>query len=78
MRNIHIENVGCGHASRAALIEGIPDRAIQNLTIENAVINADTGMSLENVDGVTLKNVTVVVKDGPKYTLRDADNVAIE
>jgi len=77
LRNIHISNVGCGHAAAAALIEGLPDQPIENLTMENISLMADRGFRAECVKGLALKRVNFVVAEGPLLELRHADEVSI-
>ena len=76
-RNIHIQNLGCGHAAIAARIEGLHDQPIEDLVLENVVLMADRGMSVECVKGLTLNKVVVVPKEGPILELTDAQDVTI-
>ncbi len=77
LRNIHISNVGCGRAAAAALIEGLPDQPIENLTLENVTLMAERGFRAECVKGLTLKRVNITVAEGPSLELNQADGVNI-
>ena len=60
-RNIFIKDVVCRSAERAAVFNGLPEMPMKNVVIENSLFRADKGFSLNNIDGLTLKNVTIDV-----------------
>ncbi|MDE5841023.1 MAG: glycoside hydrolase family 28 protein [Muribaculaceae bacterium] len=66
-RNIFIKNVVCRSAGRAALFNGLPEMPMKNVVLEDCRFRADKGFTLNHVDGLTLKNVTVDVP-GEKIT----------
>lgn len=66
-RNIYINDVVCRWAKRAALFNGLPEMPMKNVVITNSRFRAETGFTLNHVDGLTLKNVTVDVP-GEKIT----------
>lgn len=77
-RNIFINNVTCRSAARAALFNGLPEMPMKNVVIENSRFRADKGFTLNHVDGLTMKNVTVDVP-GEKITYGDGvKNVKID
>ncbi len=60
-RNIFIKDVTCRSAGRAALFNGLPEMPMKNVVIEDSRFRADKGFTLNYVDGLILKNVTVDV-----------------
>lgn len=66
-RNMYINDVTCRSAKRAALFNGLPEMPMQNVVISNSRFRADQGITLNHVDGLTLKNVTIDVP-GKKIT----------
>lgn len=60
-RNISMENVICRGAKQAAKFNGIPEMPVLNVTIKNSTFKAQTGFTLNYVDGLTLDNVKIVV-----------------
>lgn len=77
-RNIYINDVTCRSAARAALFNGLPEMPMKNVVIENSRFRADKGFTLNNVDGLTMKNVVVDVP-GEKITYGDGvKNVKID
>lgn len=60
-RNIYIRDLTCRSAGRAALFNGLPEMPMKNVVITDSRFRADKGITLNHVDGLTLKNVTVDV-----------------
>lgn len=77
-RNIFIKDVVCRSAGRAAFFNGLPEMPMKNVVLEDCRFRADNGFSLNHVDGLTLKNVTVDVP-GEKITYGEGvKNVKID
>ncbi|MDE6786591.1 MAG: glycoside hydrolase family 28 protein, partial [Muribaculaceae bacterium] len=53
--------VTCRSAGRAALFNGLPEMPMKNVVLEDCRFRADKGFTLNHVDGLTMKNVTVDV-----------------
>ncbi|MDE7420903.1 MAG: glycoside hydrolase family 28 protein [Muribaculaceae bacterium] len=60
-RNIFIKDVTCRSAGRAALFNGLPEMPMKNVVLEDCRFRANHGFTLNHVDGLTMKNVTVDV-----------------
>lgn len=77
-KNIFIKDVTCRSAARAALFNGLPEMPMKNVVIEDSRFRADKGFTLNHVDGLTMKNVTIEVP-GEKITYGDGvKNVKID
>lgn len=76
-RNIFIKDIVCRSAGRAALFNGLPEMPMKNVVIEDSRFRADKGFLLNNVDGLTMKNVTVDVP-GERITYGDGVKNVIE
>ena len=76
-RGIHISNVKCEKAGRAVELIGLPDRPIENITLEGISIAADVGVQCADVRDVRLKNVQISAKQGPVVQLVDSRDVII-
>lgn len=77
-RNIFIKDVVCRSAGRAALFNGLPEMPMKNVVLEDCRFRANNGFTLNHVDGLTLKNVTVDVP-GEKITYGEGvKNVSIQ
>ena len=77
-RNIYMKNIFCKGAARAAILQGLPEMNLNNVTIENAVLEADRGMEFFDSDGIQLKNVFVKTTKGPVLSITDTKNLTIE
>ncbi len=77
-RNIHLKNITCAAAPRAVRLVGLPEKPIENITMENITISSDRGMSCSNVKGLKLINVNITPKRGPVLWLKDTRSVTIQ
>ena len=69
LRNIHCSDMIVSGTKRAALIEGLPERPIEGLQIDNFhVEGAATGISCLHVDGMLLNRATINVASGAAAT----------
>ncbi|SHK53485.1 glycoside hydrolase family 28 protein [Hymenobacter psychrotolerans] len=59
-RKIAIRNVTCNGARTGILVRGLPEMSIKDISIENAVLQADKGLVCIEADGIKLKNVTLL------------------
>lgn len=77
-RNIYINNVKCDGARRAMFFNGLPEMKIRNIVVENMIITSTLGAELVYTEGVSLKNVKIYAKQGPKISTRFSGNVVID
>lgn len=77
-KNIFIKNVVCRGARRAIELEGLPEMNLKNVLLEDIVIKADRGLQASDVDGITIKNMELIVKEGPLMTWKNAKNINVE
>ena len=57
---------------------GIPEKNIENIVVENCEIVSDKGADLRYSDGVTLKNINVKQSEGEGYIIANCKNVLFE
>ena len=57
---------------------GIPEKNIENIVVENCDIVSDKGADLRYSDGVLLKNVRIAQSDGAGYSVANCRNVVID
>ncbi len=77
-RNIAIRDVWCRGARRAMLFNGLPEMNVENVSVENTAVYAETGAQINESTGVTLRNVTVVPRKGPALMINNAKNIVAE
>jgi hypothetical protein len=65
LRNIHLSDIVAGGIKRAAVIEGLPEMPVRDLSISNFVVSAGEGISCSNVSGMVFENIAVDVQQGP-------------
>jgi hypothetical protein len=64
--------VTCESAGVAVDIRGLPEQRISQVTLENLRLNAVEGIRCQDVDDLTLNNVSAVVQEEPLF---DCSNV---
>ncbi len=78
-RDIHIQDIVCRGAGRAMYFNGLPEMKIQNITIDNvAIINASSGIVINQADNVKITNTTVEPAQGDVISLTGASKIEIE
>lgn len=77
-REIYIRNITCNGAGRAMYFNGIPEKHISGIKVENCNIVADRGADIRYSDGVELKNVGIIQAEGPGYSVINCKNVSME
>lgn len=77
-KDIFIKNVKCSGAARAMYFNGIPEKNIENIVVENCEIVSDKGADLRYSDGVVLRNVKVMQSEGEGFSVANCKDVLIE
>ena len=77
-KDIFIRNVVCSGASRAMYFNGIPEKNIENIVVEDCEIVSDKGADLRYSNGVLLKDVKIFQSQGAGYSVANCCNVVIE
>lgn len=77
-RDFHIRNVVCQGAETGILIRGLPEMAIKDIDIENAVLQANAGLVCVEADNIRLKNVTLLTKAKTVMTVQNSKNLTLD
>ena len=77
-KDIYIKNIVCSGAARAMYFNGIPEKNIENIVVENCEIVSDKGADLRYSDGVTLKQINIKQSEGEGYIIANCKNVLFE
>ena len=77
-RDIHIRNITCNGAGRAMYFNGIPEKNISGIRVENCHIVAARGADIRYSDGIVLRNVNIVQAEGPGFSIANCRNVLVE
>ena len=76
-RNIFISDIVCSGAARAMYFNGIPEKNIENIVVEDCDIISDRGADIRYSSGVVLKNVRIDHAEGQGYVIANSRNVVI-
>ena len=77
-QNFYFSNITCNGAAKGIFIRGIPEMHIKNVVIENAVIQADAGIDIQEASGVKLNNITIISKDtNPVAYVLNSDDITL-
>lgn len=77
-RNIYIKDVVCSGAKRAMFFNGLPEKNIENINIEDITVNSKLGAELVESENIKLKNVKITVEQGAALRLKNVKNVQVE
>lgn len=78
-RNFYFRNITCNGASKGIFLTGIPEMHVKNVVIENAVLQADEGIDIQEASNITLNNITMIPKNtNPVAYVLNSDNIAID
>lgn len=77
-RDIHMKHIVCKGAARAAILQGLPEMNLSNVTLEDVILEADRGMDFFDCDTIQLTDVFVKLKNGPILVFDNAKNLKIE
>lgn len=77
-QNFYFRNITCNGAAKGIFVRGIPEMHIKNILIENAVLQADEGIDIQEASNVTLNNITMISKNtNPVAYVLNSDNITI-
>ncbi len=77
-QNFYIRNITCDEAAKGIFVRGIPEMHIKNILIENAVMNVDEGIDIQEASNITLNNVTMMTKStNPVAYILNSDAITI-
>jgi len=77
-QNFFFTNITCNGAAKGIFIRGIPEMHVKNVLIENAVLQADEGIDIQEASGITLNKVTMISKKtSPVAYVLNSDHVTI-
>jgi polygalacturonase len=78
LRDLEFSDLTLGQVPEVAIIEGLPERFIQGVTIENVTATrARAGISCQRAADVTISGLSVNPSDGPAINARDVEGLEI-
>lgn len=76
-RGIHVKNLTSRNARRAMFFNGLPEMKIADINVENVIISSTFGAEIVESEGINLKNVKIIPKEGPALILRNVNNLEL-
>ncbi|WP_025764476.1 glycoside hydrolase family 28 protein [Dyadobacter tibetensis] len=61
-KNISIKNIEIKGAHQAVLLQGLPEMNLENIELSNLTIDADQGLDIVDVSGLTINNMSIRTK----------------
>ena len=78
-RNFYFRNITCNGAAKGIFVRGIPEMHVQNVNIENAMIQSDEGIDIQEASGINLKNISLVTKKtSPLVYVVNSDKIRLD
>lgn len=77
-KNIYIRNVTCNGADQALFLQGLPEKNLININIENVTMRSKYGLTCIDADQIKLKNINLDVSSGNGVVLTNSKNMVFE
>jgi len=77
-RNFHITRVRARQAATAIWMRGLAEMPIENVCFEDLSLVAESGVSIENANDITLRRVRVRAERGRGPQYRNVQNLTLE
>jgi polygalacturonase len=62
-QHFYINNIVCNGASKAIFIRGIPEMHVKDVNITNSILQAKTGIDIQEASNINFNNVQVITSD---------------
>lgn len=77
-QHFYFTNITCNGAAKGIFVRGIPEMHIKDIVIDNAVLQADEGIDIQEASGITLNNLTMISKNtNPVAYILNSDNITL-
>lgn len=77
-RNIFMKNITVVNSNAAALLQGLPEMNLENVTLENAMFETKKGIIMIDADKIRLKNVSIASEESRVLTIYNGQDVSVE
>lgn len=75
-RNIHVDGM-TGHARKAALLLGLPEAPLENISFSDVNLVAERGLEIKDARDVRLSNVRVDTQGGPALVAQNTEQLDV-
>lgn len=73
----HLKDIFCKGAATAISITGLPEMPVSKIFFDHITIESDKGMEASDASGIDLKNVKLVTKNDPVYSLKHVIDLSV-
>jgi DNA sulfur modification protein DndE len=78
-KNFYFSNITCNGAAKGIFVRGIPEMHIQNVNIENATLQTNEGIDIQEATAISLKNIRLVTKNSnPVVYVLNSDRIRLD
>jgi polygalacturonase len=77
-RNIYVKDMIARHVRRAMYFNGLPEKNIVNINVENAIITSRVGAEISESEQIYFKNVNIIPESGPALILNNVKSLKAE
>jgi DNA sulfur modification protein DndE len=78
-RKIYIDHATCNGAKTGIMVRGLPEMAIQDISIQNTVLKSDKGLICIEANRISLKNVTLLpTTTDPVMEVHNSQNITLD
>ncbi|TDO19058.1 glycoside hydrolase family 28 protein [Pedobacter duraquae] len=78
-KNMVFDRIFCNGAVKGIFIRGLSEMPIQNITVSNSVLVANTGVELSETAGINLKNLKLVTKSNiPVISVNNSKDFVVD
>ena len=77
-QNFYIRNIVCNGAAKAIFVRGIPEMHVKNVWIENAIMQTNDGIDIQEASNISLNNIALFIKNTtPVAYILNSDSIKI-
>lgn len=77
-RNIHYSDIIMSGVTKAAMIRGIEEMPMEDLTFNNISGNCDTGIECDTARRIAFRDITMDTQEGPSLACANAEDIEID
>jgi polygalacturonase len=74
-KDIYMKNIRSVNSGVAGFFQGLPEMNLKNVNLDNVYLSGKKGVSIIDADGMSFKDVTVVVAEGNPFTVYNSHNL---
>jgi len=74
-KNIFMKNITATSSGIAAFFQGLPEMPLLNVTLEDAILDAEKGITLIDAEGIEFKNVKLKIREKVPLTIYNSTDV---